>query len=122
MKPRLLSLVVGTIFAASAHAALAAGDAKAGAALFEDRCAICHVAKGGGQGPSLVGVVGRKAAAARGFDYSSALKASGLIWTAAKLDVFLTNPGKAVPGTAMPIRVSDATQRADLIAYFAKTK
>jgi len=59
--------------------------------------------------------VGRKAAAARGFDYSSALKASGLIWTAAKLDVFLTNPGKAVPGTAMPIRVSDATQRESFV-------
>ena len=122
MKASLLSLAVGTVIAAGARGAVAAGDAKAGAALFEDRCAICHVAKGGGQGPSLVGVVGRKAASVKGFGYSSALKAANLSWTAAKLDVFLTNPGKAVPGTAMPIRVSDATQRADLIAYFAKHK
>jgi cytochrome c2 len=119
MKLGFLGLFVGTAFAANAHAA---GDAAAGAATFEDRCAICHVAAGGGQGPSLTGVVGRKAASAKGFGYSTALKASGLTWTAAALDVFLTNPGKAVPGTAMPIRVSDATQRANLIAYFAKHK
>ena len=122
MKPSLLSLLGGMIVAASAFGAQTAGDAKAGAALFEDRCAICHTAMGGGQGPSLVGVVGRKAASAKGFAYSAALKASVLSWTAANLDVFLTNPGKAVPGTAMPIRVSDATQRADLIAYFAEPK
>jgi cytochrome c2 len=96
-----------------------AGDAAAGEDLFLDRCAMCHVAEGGGQGPSLKGVYGRKAASAPGFAYSAALKASGVTWTAPQLDRFLTNPGAAIPGTAMPITVPDPKQRADLIAYFA---
>ncbi len=111
-----------TILAASiGSAALAqpAGDPANGENLFYDRCAICHVATGGGQGPSLDGLYGRKAASVAGFSYSEALKASGLTWTGPALDRFLTNPGAAVPGTAMPIQVPDAKQRADLISYFA---
>ena len=98
------------------------GDAAAGEDLFLDRCAMCHVAEGGGQGPSLTGVYGRKAAAAPGFAYSAALKASGVTWTGPQLDRFLTNPAVAIPGTAMPITVPDPKQRADLIAYFAGQK
>jgi len=96
-----------------------AGDPKAGEDLFLDRCAMCHVAEGGGQGPSLTGVFGRQAGTAPGFAYSAALKGSGLTWTGPELDRFLTNPGAAVPGTAMPILVGDAKARADLIAYLA---
>ena len=113
------SLCLMTIGAAQA-AAPTTGDATAGGAVFEDRCAFCHVEAGDGQGPSLKGLIGRKAASAPGFDFTPALKASGLTWTADTLDTFLANPGKAVPGTAMPIRVTDPEQRADLIAYFAK--
>ena len=65
-----------------------AGDAAAGQDLFLDRCAMCHIAEGGGQGPSLQGVYGRKAASAPGFAYSAALKASGLDWTPANLSSF----------------------------------
>jgi cytochrome c len=93
-----------------------------GAETFEDRCAMCHVAGGGGQGPSLTGVVGRRAASLPGFSYTSALKASGLTWTPANLDRFLTNPGAMVPGTAMVVRINDATQRAELIRYLATQK
>ncbi|MDB5482827.1 MAG: cytochrome c class [Caulobacteraceae bacterium] len=100
----------------------AGGDAAAGEDLFLDRCAMCHVAEGGGQGPGLKGVYGRKAASTPGFAYSAALKASGVTWTAPELDRFLTNPSAAIPGTAMPITVPDARQRADLIAYFAAQK
>ena len=99
-----------------------AGDAAAGQDLFLDRCAICHVAEGGGQGPSLKDVYGRKAASTPGFTYSAALKASGVTWTGPELDRFLTNPSVAIPGTAMPITVPDAKPRADLIAYFAAQK
>jgi cytochrome c2 len=96
-----------------------AGDAAAGEDLFLDHCAICHVPEGGGQGPSLKGLYGRKAASASGFAYSAALKVSGLTWTGPELDHFLTNPSAAIPGTAMPITVPDAKERANLIAYFA---
>lgn len=90
-----------------------------GADLFEDRCSFCHVDDGNGQGPSLKGVVGRKAGSSPGFAYSTALKGSGLTWSATTLDQFLTNPGALVPGTAMLIRVPDAKERDALIRYLA---
>ena len=57
-----------------------------GAAVYDDRCSGCHVIGGVGQGPNLAGVVGRKAGASPGFDYTPALKSSGLTWTPANLD------------------------------------
>jgi cytochrome c2 len=118
------ALVAAALATASAAAAQPGtpGDATRGATLFEDRCASCHVARGGGQGPSLVGVVGRKVAAAPGFRYSPALAHSGLTWTAANLDHFLAGPGKLVPGTAMLIVIANPAQRADLIRYLATLK
>src|SRR6202035_5031599 len=47
---------------------------------------------------------------------------SVLVWDAATLDHFLTDPAKAVPGTTMPIPLPDAGMRADLIAYLATLK
>jgi len=90
-----------------------------GADLFEDRCVGCHFASGGGQGPPLTGVVGRKAGSVAGFAYTPAMKASGLVWTAANLDRFLADPAKLVPGTSMPIQVPDAAQRAAILNYLA---
>ncbi len=107
---------LGLTLALLATRVFAQGD---GAETFEDRCSICHVAGGGGQGPNLTGVVGRKAATAPGFAYTPALKNSGLTWTAANLDKFLVNPGALVPGTAMQVRINDAAQRAALVAYLA---
>ena len=93
------------------------GAVARGADLFDERCSMCHQREGGGQGPSLVGVVGRRAASLPGVNYSRALKASNLVWTPADLDRFLTNPTGLVPGTAMPLAVPSAKERADLIAY-----
>jgi cytochrome c len=121
MKVRV-ALSLATALAVSwAGAVLAqtSGDPAAGEDLFLDRCAMCHLPEGGGQGPSLTGLYGRKAGSAPGFAYSAALKASGLTWTAPELDRFLANPGAAVPGTAMPVSTPDAKERANLIAYFA---
>jgi cytochrome c2 len=120
---RLFAAAAGVFAAgaaiAQAPAATVKGDPAAGENLFLDQCASCHVPEGGGQGPSLKGVWGRRAAAVPDFPYSAALKGSGLTWTGPTLDHFLTNPGMAVPGTAMPLVVADPKDRADLIAYFA---
>jgi len=97
-------------------------DAAKGADVFDDRCGSCHVIGGVGQGPSLAGVVGRKAGAAPGFAYTDALKHSGLAWTPANLDRWLTGPQKLVPGTAMNVEVPDAAERRALIAYLATLK
>src|SRR5471030_2869858 len=106
--------LAGVVLAAFAGAARAQ-DAAKGADVYQDRCASCHVLNGVGQGPSLVGVVGRKAAAVAGFNYSDAMKASGLTWTPANLDRFISGPTKLVPGTAMRAIVSDPADRRDLI-------
>ncbi len=107
---------------AAAPAALAQSAAQ-GAAVYQDRCVSCHALNGVGQGPSLVGIVGRKAGTLPGYGgYSDALKASGLMWTQANIDRFLQGPTKLVPGTAMRAMVANSGDRADLIAYLATLK
>ena len=66
---------------------------------------MCHVIGGVGMGPDLTGVVGRKAASVPGFNYTPALSSSGLTWTRANLDRWLTDPRALVPGTAMRVKV-----------------
>jgi len=99
-----------------------AQDVAKGSDVFQSRCSQCHVLSGVGQGPSLIGVVGRRAAALPGYPYSDALKASGLTWTPANLDAFVQGPTNLVPGTAMRVVVSDPNDRRDLIAYLATLK
>jgi len=106
-----------------------AGNAGHGEQLFQATCAICHSPTLGPgntliikQGPTLLAVVGRKAGTSPHFNYTQALKDSGLTWDAKTLDTFLTDPSKAVPGTAMPIPLPDAQMRADIIAYLATLK
>ena len=102
------------------------GDATRGQAYFQIACAICHAtALGPGntvvvkQGPSLAGVLGRKAGSSPFFNYTKALSGSGLVWDTATLDHFLTAPMVAVPGTAMPMIVPNADDRQNVIAYLA---
>lgn len=120
-----LSLAAGAALAAAALLATsgaASAQAPDGATIFRMRCASCHTVTPGGRavlGPSLSGVTGRKAAATP-FNYSPALKASGLTWTRANLDRFLAAPTRTVPGTRMVIAVTDAGQRAALLNYLAR--
>ena len=97
-----------------------AADATAGQAVFKSQCSICHSVQPGRNmiGPSLAGVVGRKAGQEPGFHYSAANKASGETWDAATLDRYLTNPQAVVPHTLMTYGgLKDADKRANLIAY-----
>ncbi len=97
-------------------------DATAGKKIFRERCSVCHTAEpndnGGGQGPSLIGVFGRAAAAAPQFAYTQALRDSKLTWDAATLNRFLNSPGGVVPGTSMALSVPDQADRDNLVAYF----
>lgn len=99
-----------------------AGDAVAGRTVFASQCAGCHAVKSGQQtmGPSLSGIVGRKAGTAPGYkNYTAAMKSSGLTWDEATLESFLAAPAKKVPSTSMPMGVASAKDRADVIAYLA---
>ena len=112
--------VVGVGVQLSAHA-----DVDAGADSFDANCAECHSLKAGKnkKGPSLAAITERKAASVTGFNYSDGLAASGLTWTADKLDAYITNPKTLVPAGKMKFKgLPDAKERADLIEFLAKQK
>jgi cytochrome c len=62
--------------------------------LFRNTCGICHTLQPGQNrlGPSLAGIIGRKAGTVAGFDYSEANKSSNVVWDEAQLDQYLSNP------------------------------
>jgi cytochrome c len=97
--------------------ALPAGAQSGGAALSEARCAGCHSIDQHRIGPRHRGLVGRRAGTEPGFDYSPALRASGVTWTPQQLDRWLQNPGALVPGTRMGFRLASAQERQAIIAY-----
>ena len=103
-------------------AALAAGDPKAGEAVY-GRCQACHALAHDRVGPRHCGLLGRRAGSVPGFAYSPAMKRSGLVWDKRTLDRFLADPLKAVPGTTMTYAgVTEPKARADLIAYLEAAK
>src|SRR5689334_9024584 len=118
-------LITLALLAGSAIAANAAGDAKAGAAVFK-RCAVCHTAdKGGGDGlgPNLFGVVGRKAATRSGYAYSAPLQKAGLVWNEATLTKWVAGPARVVPGNKMAFPgITSKKQQADVVAYLTSLK
>ena len=102
--------------------ARAAGEVDKGKDVFATECAECHSAREGKnkKGPSLFGVVGRKAATVADASYSDALKASGITWTPDKIDAYVTAPKKLVPGGKMKYDgLASAAERAELLAYLA---
>lgn len=115
MKMKLLALT----FAGLAALPAAAQDTTAGERLYNQRCATCHgtAERAAAGGPSLVGVLGRTAGTVEDYNYSSALRDSGLTWDETNLDSFLTNPAALVRGTRMAMRVTRPADRTALIGY-----
>jgi cytochrome c len=108
--------------AAAAGTAHAGGDAVRGEQKFED-CIACHLKDrtAAGLGPSLYGVLGRKAGEGSDFRYSPAMRRSGITWTPQALETFVADPQAMVPANRMPYGgMPDAGDRADLIAYLEK--
>lgn len=98
------------------------GDAKHGEAVFT-QCKTCHVIDAGVNriGPSLHGIIGRKAGEIAGFSYSSANKESGITWSPEKLYQYLEKPARVVPGTKMAFAgLPKGQDRADVIAYLTE--
>jgi cytochrome c len=76
----------------------------AGKLQFNNACRTCHSMRKGDNrlGPSLHGVLGRKAGASEGYAaYSQAMKGSDIVWDEATLDRFLANPEAVVPNNNM---------------------
>jgi cytochrome c2 len=90
-----------------------------------NQCAACHSTEPGKTiiGPSLAGVYGTKAGQTPGFQFSSAMKNSGMVLDAADLDKFLADPKGTVPGTIMAFAgLKDASQRKAVIDYLKTLK
>ena len=84
------------------------------------QCTACHSIEAGRTvfGPSLAGVAGRRAGSLPGYNYSAALRSSGLTWNAATLDRWLTAPQRTVPGTKMPFAgIPDPARRKQVVDY-----
>ncbi|HEY1288774.1 MAG TPA: c-type cytochrome [Burkholderiales bacterium] len=97
-----------------------AADPERGKALYESRCSGCHSLDQDRVGPRHRGVVGRKAGSVAGFEYSAALRASRVVWSAKTLDAWLANPERLIPGQRMNYSVPDDADRAALIAYLTQ--
>ena len=85
--------------------------------LFDKRCGGCHALDRDKEGPQLHGVFGRKAGSVMSFQYSDALKKSGIVWTEETLDRWLTDTDKLVPNNDMTFHVEKAEERRAIITY-----
>jgi len=111
--------IVATALSAPAALAQSPGNPDAGKLVFL-QCKGCHSLDPGknGIGPSLHGVFGRKAGTEAGYNYSPAMKNSGVSWDDDTLFKYLANPKAFVPGDKMPFPgLPDAQKRSDVIAY-----
>ena len=117
------ALLVLAAVAAAPSPSLAQGDAAAGKAAFAElKCASCHDPEQFDQAPPLAGVYGRKIAGAPNWPYCEALKARSGAWDEASLGVFLSDTQAFAPACAMSYHITDAAQRAALIAYLKTLK
>jgi cytochrome c len=116
MRRSLAFLTAALLCASFAPPALAA-DAAHGEEIYNSRCIACHSPDSNRVGPKHRGVIGRTAGTVPDFNYSKAVKDSGVVWTEEMLDKWLTNPQAFIPGQRMNFKVTDPADRADLIAY-----
>ena len=84
-------------------------------------CRSCHTYVPGGAnltGPNLWGTFDAKAGLVAGYNYSEALKTSGLVWDAATMDKWIENPRGLVQGTKMAyVGMKSPEDRAALVAW-----
>jgi cytochrome c len=125
MRPILLATAFLSCSSALAQTPpVPAPDVARGEKRFRAVCGTCHTLDPAKTsiGPHLKGVIGRKAASVPGYAYSSAMKKITWVWDAQRLDPYLAQPAKVVPGTKMLNLVANPRDRADIIAYLATVK
>jgi cytochrome c len=115
-----------SLLASLAPVSAAQEESEEGKVAYNNACRTCHSFKAGDNrlGPSLHGIVGRKAGSMEGFAFSSAMKSSGITWDASNLDQFIENPEKVVHGNGMkPFGgIADAGERKKIIDYLGTLK
>ena len=118
MKIRITLAALGLIVLSTASYAQ---DVDNGAKVFK-KCMACHAIDDKNKiGPSLKGIVGRKAATVEGFKYSDAMLAKGAegaVWDEATLTAYLPDPKAWVPVTKMVFPgLKKPEEVIDLIAF-----
>jgi cytochrome c len=113
-KAALLALAVLCVMNRPCYAI---GDPIRGEKLYEESCKACHSLDRNGIGPRHRGVFGRSAGAVQGYDYSAALKNSGIVWSEETLDKWLADSQSVVPDNKMFFSVDATQERSDLIAF-----
>ncbi len=118
-------LIAGLFFFLPASPNMAAeGDIAGGQRAFS-ACAACHSLEPDRNmtGPSLAGVVNRKAGSLPSFSrYSEAMKRSGLVWNDETLNRYLENPAQFIPDNHMTFSgIPDEKVRADIIAFLKQS-
>ncbi len=105
---------------AAAQMAVPEASAPDGAKLFKNQCATCHTIHASDpkrQGPTLDGVLGRKAGSVADFHYSAGFAKADWNWDEAHLDPWLTSPQAVIPGAIMPYRQGKPEVRKAIIDY-----
>jgi cytochrome c len=101
-------------------AVASAQDAEAGKSVF-NKCRACHDIGEGAKnkvGPHLNNIFGRKAGSVEGFNYSDAMKNSGIVWDEASIDAYVADPKGKIPGNKMVfVGIKDEADRKNLIAF-----
>lgn len=106
--------------AAQADATFDKIKVEAGQQLFESTCRRCHSAGAEVKtyGPPLENIIGRRAGSVAGYDYSPALKGSGIVWTDAALRAWMEDNTGFMPGTKMRhVGIDDRTVQDFILAY-----
>jgi cytochrome c len=107
---------------------LAMADPVKGETLFKKNCRTCHASEPGTgnlRGPSLWNIVGHTRGKIPGYKYSPVLREIGGVWSYENLNIFISDPSRAIPGTEMLLNprtnmlneMLDDTERADIIAF-----
>lgn len=103
-----------------------AGDIEAGKKVFTKLCSGCHKIGPSARsafGPPLTGIVDQPAGQHADYVYTSAMKASGIVWTREKLAAFIEDPSEVVPGTRMKLWWMASDERMeDLLDYLEASK
>ena len=119
-------LIISAVLLAGSPAI--AGDVDKGKKVFK-KCKACHTIKAGKHkvGPSLAGVVGRKAGSAAGYKKYKGMKDAEWTWDEATLMVYLENPKKFVKSkgrkkTSMAFRLKKKADRENVIEFLKSIK
>ncbi|OEJ64278.1 c-type cytochrome [Magnetovibrio blakemorei] len=113
------SIRIATVIACLAAIAPATSMADDGESLFKKQCKKCHALEAGKHniGPSLAGIVGKKAGQ-QDFKKYKALKDVDITWDEANLSAWIEDPKKFIgKATTMVVKIKDAEDRAAIIEY-----